>query len=168
MATATIVSLEEYLSTNYDPDCDFVDGILDDRVLGQQEHSDLQTELAYWFRLHRNKYKVKALVEQRLRINNTKFRVPDLCVFQLPAPTEPIPGEPPFICVEVLSPDDTISRMQTRFDDYLDFGVPNIWVIDPSTRRAWTISRLGHFECLNGILATTDGSIELPLADLFS
>jgi hypothetical protein len=34
MAAATLVSVEEYLSTSYDPDCDYVDGELEDRNVG--------------------------------------------------------------------------------------------------------------------------------------
>lgn len=168
MATATLVSLAEYLSNTYEPDCDYVDGVLEERNLGQQEHSNLQTELAFWFRLHRDRLKVKALVEQRLRLHSTKFRVPDVSVFELPAPEEAVPSMPPYICIEILSPDDTMKRMQDRFDDYVEFGVANIWAIEPTMKRAWVIRREGHFEVLDGVLRTGDGRVELPLAELFA
>jgi hypothetical protein len=35
MALATRVSLEEYLSTDYEPDCDYVDGVLEERNVGR-------------------------------------------------------------------------------------------------------------------------------------
>ena len=39
MAT-TQVSLEEYLRTHYEPDCDYVDGELEERNTGELEHFD--------------------------------------------------------------------------------------------------------------------------------
>jgi hypothetical protein len=46
-------------------------------------------------------------------------------------------------------------------------GIPNLWVLDPASQRAWTITREGHLEVLDGILRTTDGRVTLPVADLF-
>ena len=43
MPTATLVPLSEYLSRTYDPDCDYVDGSLQERNLGEISHSDAQT-----------------------------------------------------------------------------------------------------------------------------
>ena len=45
MAAATLISLEEYLRTTYEPDCDFVDGVVEERNLGEWSHSTLQTVL---------------------------------------------------------------------------------------------------------------------------
>jgi Uma2 family endonuclease len=66
-----------------------------------------------------------------------------------------------------LSPEDTFPRLQDRFDDYLAMGVPNIWVLDPVSRRAWSIVRAGHFEALDGVLRTTDGRVGMAIEDLF-
>lgn len=168
MATATTLSLAEYLETSYEPDCDFVDGILEDRHVGKKLHSKLQKSLILWLGAREAALGIVSYPEQRIRIHSTRVRVPDICAVKLPEPDEEVFTAPPFLCIEILSPDDTMQRMQARFDDYLSFGVPNIWAIDPASRRAWTITRLGHLECLNGILSTSDGSVQLPLADLFS
>ena len=53
MATETQVALEEYLSTVYEPDCDYVDGELEDRNAGEHDHSDLQSEIIHYFRNRR-------------------------------------------------------------------------------------------------------------------
>ena len=39
------LTIEEYLQTSYRPDCDFVDGFLDGRNVGEREHSILQIAL---------------------------------------------------------------------------------------------------------------------------
>ncbi len=44
-----IVSVEEYLRTSYRPDRDFVDGIVEERNLGEYEHSRLQGKLSGFF-----------------------------------------------------------------------------------------------------------------------
>ena len=41
MSTATLVPVEEYLATIYHPDCDYVDGVLLERNVGQKDHSNL-------------------------------------------------------------------------------------------------------------------------------
>ena len=37
--TTTHLSLEEYLRTDYEPDCDYVDGELEERNAGELQHS---------------------------------------------------------------------------------------------------------------------------------
>ena len=168
MRTATLVSESEYLATTYRPDCDYIEGLLEERNLGQKDHSKLQGEVYAWFRNQRHQLKVAAFPEQRIRIAARRFRIPDVCVVQLPEPDEQIFTLPPYICIEILSPDDSFPKLQERFDDYLKMGVPNIWVLDPSSRRAWRVTHEGHLEALDGILKTQDHRIQLPIADLFS
>ena len=38
----TFVSLEEYLSTGYQPDCEYNEGVVEERNLGELDHSYLQ------------------------------------------------------------------------------------------------------------------------------
>ena len=47
-------------------------------------------------------------------------------------------------------------------------GAPNVWVLDPATRRGWRITREGHLEALDGVLRTSDDRVEMPIADLFT
>jgi hypothetical protein len=56
--------------------------------------------------------------------------------------------------------------MEERIADYLEFGVPNVWVLEPATRRAWTISPEGHRE-LTSILKAAGTPIAVPLDELF-
>src|SRR5580704_3769138 len=168
MSAATLVSVEEYIGTSYRPDCDYVEGLLVERNAGQQDHSNLQGEVFAWFRERRSALRIKAFPRQRIQVAKRRFRVPDICVLRLPVPKEQIFTEPPYICVEILSPDDTFPKLQERLDDYLFVGVPNIWVLDPASQRAWRITREGHLEVLDGVLSTSDLRVTLPLADLFT
>ena len=168
MATAALVSPEEYLATTYHPDCDYVDGVIEERNVGQKDHSSLQSSLPIWFWTRRKTLGLQAFVEQRVRVGSSRFRVPDACVVPIPGPDEQVFTQPPYIVIEILSPDDAFPRLQERLDDYLAMGVPNIWVLDPAARRAWRITHEGHFEALDGILRTPDGRVILPVAELFT
>ena len=167
MNTATLISVDEYLTTAYRPDCEFVDGELIERNLGTKDHSKLQRQIIRWFGRRQSELKMDAFPEQRIRVTPRRYRVPDVCVVPLPEPDEQIFTQPPYICIEVLSPDDSFPKLQARLDDYLEMGVPNIWVIDPPSRRGWSIAREGHFEALDGVLRTSDGRVAMPIADLF-
>src|SRR5215472_18223250 len=123
MPTKALVSLEEYLHTSYRPDCDYVDGRVVERNFGELDHSDLQTEIATFFRNRRKRWPVHAFVEQRVQVSPTRFRIPDVCVTVGAKPTEPIFRTPPFLCIEVLSRDDRRGPLLERIDDYLRFGV---------------------------------------------
>jgi len=167
MSTAALVSLEEYLTTTYHPDCDYLDGVLVERNVGQRDHSELQGKVFAFFYNRRKELRLAAFVEQRIRVAERRYRIPDICVVTLPKPDEQIFTQPPYICIEILSPEDSFPRMQQRFDDYLAMGVPNVWVLDPDSHRGWRVTREGHLEALDGVLRTGDGRIELPIADLF-
>ncbi len=167
MSTATLVPVAEYLGTTYHPDCDYVDGVLEERKVGQKGHSKLQAEIASWFLQRRKQFKISVMTEQRIRIAPSRYRVPDLVIVNWPEPEESVFTTAPHICIEVLSPDDTLPRLQDRLDDYLEMGVPNVWVLDPGTRRGWRATRAGLLEALDGVMRTEDGSVEMPIRELF-
>ena len=168
MQTATLVPVEEYLKTTYRPDRDYVDGVLVERNVGEQYHSDLQGELIYFFRSRRREWRVIAYPEQRIQTGARRFRIPDICVVLEPKPAEQVFTQPPFICIEILSPEDTVASTQDRIDDYLRFGVPNVWVIDPRSRRAWVCTSEGSREVKDGILRTQDPPLAISLAEIFA
>lgn len=67
--------------------------------------------------------------------------------------------------VEVLSPEDRMSSMQQKIDDYLEFGVPYIWIIDPETRRGYIHTSQGSREAKDGV--SRAGELEVPLSAIF-
>lgn len=162
------VSVEEYLRTTYRPDCDYVDGEVLERNVGEHDHSDLQSELLHYFRARRKQWRLHSVVEQRVQVAPTRFRIPDVCVMKGGGPYPPIFREPPFICIEILSKDDTLRSMQGRIDDYLKFGVPYVWVLDPSDHRVWTYTSDGNREVKDGVLRTENPSIEVLLSEVFA
>jgi hypothetical protein len=45
VAVETLISVQEYLGTSYRPDCDYVDGEVLERNLGEFEHASAQREI---------------------------------------------------------------------------------------------------------------------------
>jgi Uma2 family endonuclease len=168
MKTEASVSVDEYLKTSYDPDCDYVEGELQERSVGERDHSILQREFIFFFRQRQQLWRAFVFPEQRIQIGASRFRVPDVCVYVGVEPTEPIFRTPPFICIEILSPEDRMERIQQRIDDYLTFGVRCIWVINPRGRRAWTYSKDGSREVFDGFLRTESPDFEIPLVEVFA
>jgi Uma2 family endonuclease len=83
-------------------------------------------------------------------------------------PDEQIFRDPPFVCVEILSRDDTLESTQAKIDDYLRFGVPYVWVINPRSRQAWIYTRKGAEEVKDGVLRTENPTLTVSLAELFA
>src|ERR1700690_2975335 len=123
MSTRTLIPVEEYLATSYSPDCDYVDGQVVERNLGEWDHSSLQAAIVAYFWTRRKQWGINAVPEQRVQVKPARFRIPDVCVV-LGNPSEQILTKPPFICIEILSPEDRMSRVEERIDDYLAMGVP--------------------------------------------
>ena len=80
MSTATQLPVSDYLRTSYSPDCDYVDGELQERNLGELDHAEVQTALAHWFRSHDKEWSIRAFTELRMQISPTRFRVADVCL----------------------------------------------------------------------------------------
>lgn len=165
---ASSVTVEEYLHTVYEPECDYVDGRLEDRNVGEYDHSLLQTLLAHLFMANRKDWGVVALTELRIQMTLTRFRCPDVLVLRADAPRERILTHPPLIAIEILSPEDRLSRFRVKIDDYVAFGIENIWIIDPATRSAMTADRFGLHPVESGELTVEGTPIRVELGALFA
>ena len=78
----------------------------------------------------------------RIRVTPRRVRIPDLCVF-LTDPQQRVPSTPPFLCIEILSPEDRMSRLEVRINDYLTMGVGTVWVLDGCATRKWDGNGIG-------------------------
>jgi Uma2 family endonuclease len=150
MPTATHIPIELYLHSTYEPDADYVDGEIEERNVGEYDHNSVQQALQFWFRDHEKEWNVRAIQEQRMRVSATRVRIPDVCVFYRGLPIEQVFTKPPLLCIEVLSPEDRVSRVEERIEDFLSFGVKSVWVIDPGKQAGWDCSsrnwvRTDHF-----------------------
>lgn len=161
------LSVEEYLNTAYDPDCEYVDELVLQRNVGEKDHSKAQRDVLLYLCDRGTLWNFFAILSQKIQVSRTRFRIPDICVIVGPEPDEQIFTHPPFLCIEILSPEDRMSRMQVKIDDYLRFGVAYVWVIDPQTRKAWIYTPEIIREVRDGILRTESPEIEVPLSEIF-
>jgi Uma2 family endonuclease len=165
--TRTLISVEEYLASSYEPDCDYVDGHIEERNLGEWNHSTIQVRIASYFLTRYEKEGVQVAAELRVQVKATRFRIPDVCVV-LGDPGEQILTKPPFLCNEILSPEDRMSRIEERINDYLAMGVPYVWVLDQQTKQAYcATSTEGLREVKDGVLRTDHPVLEVPLGEIF-
>ncbi len=78
---------------------------------------------------------------------------------------------PPDLVVEVLSPSDRWSEVHLKIAEYLSFGVPLVWVVDPDQRCVHqfrpdtTPDRLDETDSING--GDVLSGFECPVADFF-
>ena len=166
MATPVLIPVEEYLRTTYRPDRDYIDGELKERNLGETPHSTIQGIFVVIFHANRQSWGLRAFSEQRVQTSETHYRIPDVCAIRVGTPPGPIVRSAPVICIEVLSPDDSLGDMQERVDDYVDMGVENIWILDPVRRKAWFANADGIHKLEADAFTVPGTPIRIPLAEL--
>ena len=135
MSTAVLVSKEEYLHTTYEPDAEYVDGVIEERCLGEYDHSSWQKALLLWFAKNEKNWNIRVNQELRVQVSPTRFRVPDITVVNRSHPIEQVVTAPPLAGIEILSPEDRIGRVLTKLGDYERMEIGTILVIDPAARQ---------------------------------
>jgi Uma2 family endonuclease len=163
-----LISVEEYLSTVYEPDCEYDDGLIVERSLGEFEHSFLQVILGTIFTNNMDMWGVFGLTEQRVQIAPQRFLVPDVCVLRVGTPRESILTRPPLIVIEIMSPEDTMRRAAAKSIAYFNFGVPHVWLIDPMARVAHRGTESGLERVASGELSVPETPIVVDIGELFA
>jgi Uma2 family endonuclease len=162
MTVGSLVPVSEYLNTSYRPDCDYVDGELRERNLGEFEHSSTQRNIIMWLVVNYPGVAERVLPEQRVQVRADRYRIPDVCITNVAAPAERITKTPPALCIEILSREDRMSDILDRIDDYFQMGVPVCWIVDPFRQRGWIATPGQLSEPVDRILLA--GEIAMPVA----
>ena len=131
------MDVEEYLHTSFEPECEFLDGGLVDRYAGDLPHSTTMANMIFRLQALRARLGVRALPIIRICITPTRYRVADVAVWRDDNLGDArIPTVPPFLAVEILSPEDRMTRMLPKIQEYLAFGIEYVWLIDPEEKSA--------------------------------
>jgi len=149
----TYVPLEVYLKSSFEPDAEYVDGVIEERPAGENDHSAWQHALDVWFGQHEKEWGVRVRPELRVQVANRRFRVPDLALLDRSLPAERFATHPPIAVFEILSPEDSLNRMMTKLADYERTGIKTILVLDPNGR---------HFRYIDGKLEPPAEAFDLP------
>jgi len=163
----TLVSVGEYLRTSYSPDCEYVDGRIVERNLGEIEHSLLQKYFTLLFGNREEEWGVVVYPELRTQVSNTRFRIPDVLVVRAGVEIERILETPPLIAIEILSPTDKWSDVQEKIDEYVAFGTENIWIFDPMRRRVWTADVAGIRRVEESVLVVPGTPVRVVIGEVF-
>jgi Uma2 family endonuclease len=164
VAVETLISVEEYLNTSYDPDVEYVDGVLVERNVGDWLHSLTQSNIV--FHLRRKYPDIYAVAELRSKTRATRYRLPDVCVL-LAAPTTKYLLDAAFLAIEILSEDDRMSRTIEKLEEYAAAGTRHIWVIDPRLRQVFTFRGNALQVVEDEVIATADPRLELTRGEIF-
>ncbi len=165
MPAGTLIPLDEYLSEVYDPDREYIDGELIERNMGEFDHAGLQGIIYALLYNQRRQHGIHVFPELRVQVAPRRFRIPDITVTTSRGQGR-ILREPPFLCIEILSPEDRASRIEAKIDDYLSFGVQHIWIIDPADKKGWSYTQQGKREPAE-ILTTSNPDLTLSLQEVF-
>ena len=141
MGTAVkALPLEEYLSSPAYEHCEWMDGEAVELNVGNKPHSTIQGNCSIELGLYLRRKRVGYLaIELRCRLRvrgQTRIYLPDLAVVlsdQNPDEIRYLDGAPDLV-VEVRSPDDSLSALHRKIQDYFANGAKLAWVILPEER----------------------------------
>lgn len=133
-ATTSLIAVEDYLKMSADPDCEYVAGVVEERPVGEYDHSTWQAILVTFFNAKSGQWGIKARPELRVQVSVDSFRVPDVTLLSREAPREQIVTHPPLAVFEILSPEDSMTKMLEKLSEYERMGIAAIWVIEPKRR----------------------------------
>ncbi len=165
MSTAAGISLEDYLSTHYEPECELIDGELHRKPMGTADHSRTQHLLE--IALHRFETDAEIRVAPEVSIRNgNDVRIPDVTVYR--ADTRLYRGilyDPPILCIEIVSPSQHPSELFAKCETYHTWGVPYCWVVDPIKQTAWEYHASAPLDRVTSSLHA--GIFEVVLDEIF-
>jgi Uma2 family endonuclease len=165
MGAKTAASVEEYLRTSYpDLDREFRDGEILERSLPDYFHSRTQALIVAFFEALRQKQSVFTCPELRVKLRDGLVLIPDVSVYWPEAPGARVPDLPPLIAIEILSPDDRLTVVREKLEEYRGWGVKHVWLVDPHSRRMYTCEA-GLVEVTS--LAVSELGSELTAAHIF-
>lgn len=141
MASRALVSVEEFLNARYEGiEPEYWDGSVIERGASGKSHSSAVKRFLYL--VEANPPSLFAFPDLRLRLGQSRFLVPDVSVFHV-EPASDVPEDPPFIVLEVLSPDDRLLDVKRKLEKFVDWGVPHVWLVDPFDRQLFVQDAAG-------------------------
>jgi Uma2 family endonuclease len=165
MATKTQIRAEDYLRMTFEHDAEFVHGEIVERSMPDLTDGRLEGLIFAQFDRLRQSHGLYPCVEVRMKVTADLYRIPDVAVFSGPT-SQQVPSQPPLVVVEILSKDDRHSDLIQKLEEYREWGVPHIRVIDPSTKRFSMYTELGLRNVSS--LGLSDYPFQLTPAELFA
>jgi Uma2 family endonuclease len=143
VATKTQIAAEQYLHMTFEHDAEFVHGEIVERSMPDYIHGRIQFLLGLAFGRLIQSHPLYPCFEVRMKIAPEVYRIPDVAVFAGAPPRLTVPETPPLVVIEILSKDDRHSDLMQKLEEYRTWGVSNIWIVDPATKRFSVYTELG-------------------------
>jgi Uma2 family endonuclease len=159
--------------------CELVDGRVVPTMPTGDEHGDVEAELLTRLRVYSKETQrgraVGGEVGIYIRRNPDTVRAADVIFISKERDLRPRAKGyfeiVPELAVEVLSPDDRMSRLREKLRDYFSAGVQVVWVVDPALRRVLVHRSLTDVTVLNDREILTDEELlpgfSVAVAELF-
>jgi len=159
------VTVATYLRTSFpNPDREYRDGKLVLRSNPDTLHSRAQGLVGAFFGERRHSLHIYPALSVRVKLRDALYLVPDVAVFYPHEPQERFPATPPFVAIEILSPDDRMADVRNKLGEYRTWGVTHVWLVDPHSKRMYTCdSELVEVS----ILRIPELGVEVTPADIF-
>jgi Uma2 family endonuclease len=154
MDTSVLDSAEHFMPPNFQPE-----RYREERRGGDIPHSLVQAGIVAYLWARRHRWEILVLPE--IALAGGRLSVPDIGVIK----GEPNLDRAPYLCIEIVAPDEDQTVLERRIEEYLDFGASFVWVIDPIARMASIHSADASVVVPDGWLRAED--IEVPLAEIF-
>ena len=130
-AAPSLIPIEEYLANSYSPDVEYINGRIEVRNMGENDHSAWQEAICAWFRAQAVRAGIRVRPELRVQVASHTFLIPDVTLLDRNLPLEPYATEPPVAVFEVLSPGDTLKEFMGKGRLYEAMGIRTILLLDP-------------------------------------
>lgn len=158
---------EQYLALPEEkPYLEYVDGVVLQKPMPDEEHGELAAELGYRLRLWMREGNGRLAVEARARLGDLpNYRLPDLSYWKPGIPR----GEeaPPTLAIEIRSRDQTMAELRRKCAFLLNSGVEACWLIDPVARSAELFEGTAQGAPVGVLSAQCLPGFALSLAELF-
>jgi Uma2 family endonuclease len=165
VATKTQVRAEDYLRMTFEHDAEFVHGDIVERKMPDYIHGRIEYLLSFEFGRVAQVHSLYPCIEVRMKVAPDTYRIPDFAVFAGSSPGQRVPETPPLVVVEIVSQDDRHVDLMQKLEEYHAWGVPNVWVIDPQTRRFSVYAELGLHNVPS--FSLSQYSLQLAATELF-
>jgi len=163
----TQIGVEEYLElvSPDRPEPDYVHGEVVERALPTTIHAYIQALLILSLAPLLKRTRLFLLPELRVQIEPRVFRVADLAVYRESLPKGRYGTSPAYVAIEIVSPDDRLSNVTERLEDYRRWGVPHVWLVDPQLKRLYEYSEAGLLQ--HAGLRLPEFDFEISAQELF-
>ena len=159
MATRAPVTIEEYLRTGEYERSELVDGQIVERSMPKDAHSKAQVRLVLLLARVSERTPLHIRTELTVQTAPSRYRIIDVSAYTGKEPAEETPASPPYIAVEIVSPDDRYTRLIEKLQEYRAWGVAHVWLVDPWLPKTYVYDERG----LNDVPAFRVPELELEI-----